>query len=43
MNKKVPHKNKNDEKLNSKVGKTLTYQQLIDLLAKTPTKIKSLV
>lgn len=43
MNKKVLFKNKNDEKLNSKVGKTLTYKQFVDLLARTPIRIKALV
>lgn len=34
---------KQNDKLNSKVKKTLTYQQLMDLLASQPVKIKALI
>lgn len=38
----LPLKNRND-KLNSKVGNTFTYKQLLEVLSKRPNKIKAII
>ncbi len=45
MRNKLLRNNPENDKLNSKVGRTLTYKQLLKLefSSKLPTKIKSLV
>lgn len=42
MKRKLLNQNQND-KLNSKVGKTFTYKELMEFLSKQPNKIRAIV
>lgn len=43
MKQKLLRINQREDKLNSRVGRTLTYKQLVEFASKLPNKIKSLV
>ncbi|WP_262889558.1 hypothetical protein [Tenacibaculum pelagium] len=43
MRNKLLKINKRNEKLNSKVGRTLTYKQLLEFASKLPNKVRALV
>lgn len=43
MNEKVLQPKTQNDKLNSKVGNTFTYKQLLEVLSKRPNKIKAII
>lgn len=43
MKQKLLRVNQYGDKLNSKVGRTFTYKQLVEFASKLPNKIKSLI
>ncbi len=43
MKQKLLRVSQREDKLNSRVGRTLTYKQLVEFASKLPNKIKSLM